>query len=129
MARRDPHFKVFVSLPRHRRTARIFQSDAMLATYSRLGLALVEAFAQLTEGAMAGPEEIAVKGRVFKAAAWPRYSIWTAFSALAVNWPAKLPIWRASSSGTSASTESSVKPDLFFASTRSKPVIDSIFTL
>lgn len=48
MPRRPPHFKVFASIQNHRRAIGVFEDDALLAMYVRVGILAIERYADRT---------------------------------------------------------------------------------
>lgn len=63
MAKLSPHFKVFVSLEGHHKTAALYQDNELLGCYVRLGMLMVDRFAQRTW------DHIVVSGKDLKAIA------------------------------------------------------------
>ena len=49
MSRTRPHFKIHTSIRNHRKMAAVYADDAMLATWTRIGVVMIECFADRTD--------------------------------------------------------------------------------
>lgn len=64
MPRRPPHFKVFTSLPHHRKMIGVYGDDSLLAMYVRAGMMAIERYADRTDDSflLSGVDLIKIAG-------------------------------------------------------------------